>query len=170
MSMKDDYNSCPVCHDTNLITGSDYAYCTKCRWGIKSYEVNVMIDATRKTATDAIERISDYLMANNCIASLENLAIRFNKIVGFDTIIKGMRQRELIDIVTSADGAKQVILTLVPTNQCAWVDVELSFSTDSIEESRQHYRIPCKLNDEQQEDLRVDTEQFVIDWVADLVS
>lgn len=167
--MVDNVNSrdcCPVCNTFDVIIGDDYAYCIKCGWGEKSYQLETVFEGTENAVSDAVDRIVDYLMANECVVSMENLSIRFSQVVGLDTIIEGMKVRQLIDVIKVADGEKHVVLLTLPVKTCKWADVTVMFDTEDSTRV-QHYRIHCKLTKEQQTELIQDVQSFVADWITD---
>lgn len=158
------YTKCPVCGSDNITVSDDFAFCHTCRWGEKDYNISDLLKATEKSMSYAIEDVSAYLMANDCIVSLKNLCIRFNNRIKFDTVLNGMEKRGLIQIIKTADGEKHVVLLPVPTKKCDWITVRV-WSSEDDECDVPAYRIPCTLSRSQFDELRKDIETYANEWV-----
>lgn len=159
---------CPICSNKNLIYTNIDAFCLQCLWrGPRVDYINKNIKGEYKMpkSSDTITRISDYLIVNECSVSMDNIRFRFNMIPDLNEKINNMIVCGMIKVITLANGKDQVLLMNVPNEKCEWADIEVSFSTDKPPENMRHYRIHCKLNKDQQEQLREDVEGFVEDWV-----
>ena len=169
--MKEKRDCCPVCGSFNIVVGDDYAYCDRCRWGEKSYDIEVVIEDTSGAVENAVNKIQDFLVANNCMAKSKDLQARFINMNGLDNILTGMEVQDRIKTFYTADGESWVALTRAigkKVEMCDWADIEISFSTDNPPYNMIHYRIPCRLTKEQQEEMRQDINGYADEWVKSL--
>ncbi len=156
---------CPVCGCKTLHTGINFAYCTECRWGEKNYDIPTRVSDNEKGVQDAITRISDYLVVNGCVVTLENISIRFSNMYKLDLVLDGMEKRGIIKVFRTANNEKHVALMQLQASTCDYVDVKVSPS-DVEQYQVPTYRFPCALSAEQVADLRECLEDTTKEWIA----